>query len=221
MKLSTFIRLNPISFIVPSLRLGSHKFAKLLNDKLLDSIVVDSVPDENENEILIIVPKNQEIFTELLPNKFLNRAYKTYPKSIIVVIGFDMMVKIYNIFEHMKSISKYNIPLLYSPLLESSVEFDFKLVNRHSYEDSLLFNKGENNIHITTPMDFSEVISKILDNNNEPMYNIFCYYWNISREKSTYENLITYFNKVVDFYAKITTNDGKQLKFIDGEFIVI
>lgn len=215
-----FIKISTISFVVPSMRLSSSKFANLLNERLLNSRVTYDLPDENMSDILIIVPTNAKVFEDILPSSYLNKNYTKYPHSIIVVLGFDVMIKISHIFEHIKAVSMYNIPVLYSPILETDIEFDFKLVNKTSYEESLLYNKGEGKIHITDPNTFNTQISKMLNRSSDSMYTIYCYYLDKTNEKDVYKKKIKYFNEVVNFYSKLIRSEGKELKMLDNDFVV-
>lgn len=221
MLFSEFIKINRISIIVPSMRLSSHRFASLINDKLSNSFVSDNIPEENDSDILIIVPTNEQIFRELHHSKLTKKNYKKFPTSIVIVLGFDMMVKINDIFNNMVILSNYKIPVLYSPMLESIVEVQFKLIDRKSYNDSLIFNKSDENIHLTNPHNFNNSLSVMLDENNQEKYMIHCYYTNGTNEKQLWKDKIEVFDNIMSLYSKLTLNDGKQLILEDNELLTI
>lgn len=199
------------------MKLGSYRFAELLSKNLVNSRVVEKVPYDNENDILIIVPTSHHVFNKLHHSHFTRLKYKKFPKSIIIVIGFDIMIKINNIFNDMKVLSNYKIPIIYSPILESEVDVRFQLIKSDNYDNSLSFNNHDNDIHILNPDDFNVTLRSLFDSNDN--YNIFCYYSN-ELEKNKFQEHIRYYNNIIQFYKRLISSDGKQLNNNDNKLVI-
>ena len=107
----TFIRKYPISFLMPSMKLQSYRYAEYLQQFLFDSHLSLDIPDQNNKDILIIVPTRSTTFEEMHHSTFLNKNYEKFPKSIIIIVGFDNLISMINPFDFMSVLSSYKIPI--------------------------------------------------------------------------------------------------------------
>lgn len=213
MLLSDFIKINPITMIVPSIKLESYNFGELLLQKLNNSSLSYDIPEENKNDIMIIVPTKGSTFNEIHHSSFINRNYEKFPKSIIFICGFDQLITIPKAFNYLRSLKYYKIPIIYSSILEQLVEINIKLLSDNYYQDSLIFN--DKAIHVTNINLLSSTLkSALVDSRSQ--YNIFCYYHSY---KDDWETLINYYNQVIDFYIKLMTSNGAVLSY-DGKLTV-
>lgn len=213
------LRHHSIIFIVPSMKLNSYRFGEFLKEFFTDVNLSKDLPTTNKNETIIIVPTNSKTFEELLYSNFSKRSYEKFPKSIIVIIGFDVLLNISFPFEYISLLNQYNVPLIYSSINENNISIKIKMVNINSYENSLIYNSNNETVHITNYSDFNNIITDMITGNSESNYDIYCYY--DDNNKNQWNEVIKKYEDVVKFYKKIIFSSGKKLDLEKGKLVLV
>lgn len=218
--LEDFLKYYSIIFIVTGMRINSYRYGTFIQSFLDNSNLSYDIPEENNNNsILIIVPTKGSTFEELHHLNFTRRKYNKIPRNIIVILGFDNLVKMINPFEWMKLLNNYKIPIIYSSIEDYQINIKIELVSVYDYENSLLFNKNNETLHIVNYQQFREKVTELLYKSIDVNLKIYCYY-NDNLNQEQWEKELEEFNKVIDFYRRLISSDGKILVLKDNSIYV-
>lgn len=220
---SDFINKYRICFIVPSMKIQSYRYGEYLQKFLPNSNLCNDVPDYNDKDIIIIVPTKSNTFENIHHSIFLTRKYKKFPKSIIIVVGFDSLISMDNSFDFMSILSSYKIPILYTSINDERVIIDIKLTDINDYKDCVNYNKYKEDIviHIIDNNEFIKKIKELLLNNNgRDNYLIYCYY-NGNDSKNKWMKIINNYLKIIDFFYDIMSSGNMELKIKNDRLIIM
>lgn len=218
----TFIKKFPICFIVPSMKLKSYRYGEYIHKFLPDSHLSIDVPETNNKEILIIVPTKSSSFEELHHLNFLEKNYEKFPRSIIVIIGFDNLISMINPFDFMGILHQYRIPLLYSSINDERIVIDIKLTDFNDYQDSVNYTKDNGNmtLHVIHHEEFIDNLKSMNFEKSSNIYSIYCYYSN-EADKQKWIEIIDRYIKVYEFFYKLMSSDALELKIENNMLMVI
>ena len=222
MEFNIFIKKYPISFLIPSMKLQSYRYAEYLQQFLTDSHLSVDIPDQNNKDILIIIPTKSTTFEEIHHSIFLMKNYEKFPKSIIIIVGFDNLISMINPFDFMSVLSSYKIPILYSSINDERIIIDIKLSHLNDYEDCINYtiDNKDTIFHIIHYNEFINNIKRIIKTKNTNNYFIYCYYSN-ENDKNEWIKIIDRYMKIVEFFYSILSSENMELKIKNNGLIVI
>lgn len=208
--LKDFLKYYSIIFIIPGMRINSYRYGSFIKSFLDDSNLSYDIPKENNNSTLIIVPTKGKTFEELHHLKFINRGFNKIPRNIIVIIGIDNLTNIVNPFEWMKLLNNYRIPIIYSSIEDYQIEINIELVSFQDYDNSVIFNRNNESLHIIDYQEFRNRVIDLIYNSFEMKLKIYCYYSD-ELSKDEWRKELEEFNRIIDFYKRVNLSDGKIL----------
>lgn len=229
-KFQDFLKRYKITFVVCELKINSENACNFIRDCILNFDVkteenkvkiLTELPECNESDYLIINLNNNFDFEELTHKKFLSRNYTKYPNGIIIVLTFENLVDIESPFLKMQSLTIYKIPILYFSVSDQNTNFEFNMINKEFYDDSLKINPPDDSryLHISNLMTFKyKIIQKLTDLPiDTEKLEIFCYY--TDENKSEWIKIIKKYNEIQNFYKSVM--NGKMLRYNNNEICVI
>lgn len=219
LNLKDFVKKYPIIFVVPSMNLSVYRYGEYLQTFLDNSNLSNDLPENNTKDILICIPTKNKTFEELHHSNFLKRNYEKFPKTIIVVIGFDNLIDMKNHFKWMFILSDYQIPLLYTSINNERISIDIKLIHLDNYEDSINYMKGIDAVHIIHKTVFNDRLKKLLTTSSSSNYKIFCYYSNTD-DLNEWNKIINNYVDITEFYSNIIMSQGKEL-YVENDGLYI
>lgn len=188
MHLLDFLKHYKITFVLSNPHIDTYRVAEYIKEKLGGCNLSYDIPDENNSEIMIIVPTNGQTINRLHHNNFLRNNFLKFPKSIIVVLGFKELLQMN--LSYFDSLSEYKIPFLYFNPLNRDFNLEIELVSIESYNTSLEYNKDNNVVHA---LNFETFIDSI-DKTNK----IYCYY--TSENEELWKLFIERYTKIISMY---------------------
>lgn len=217
---SKFLLHYPITIVLLPLGEDEYKVGEFIMENINANSVSfkDSIPDENESDVLIINCRSSITFQELHHQNFLNRKYTKFPTKIIILLSvYNLLVMDYPL-QYLSILSKYNIPILFSNIYNPNINFDIISVRDNSLTDSVikLYENGEGCL-IGTREDIIKTIRLIIDKGRSN--SIIIKYADKDVEMIT--DFMENKNRVFIFYNSVLNSDGKVLDYNAGELVVL
>lgn len=215
-----FLLHYPITIILLPLGEDEYKVGEFIMENVnADSVSFrDSIPDENEADVLIINCRSSVTFKELHHQHFLKRKYTKFPTKIIILLSvYNLLAMDYSL-QYLSILSKYNIPILFSNIYNPNIKFDIISIRDRSLTDSVikLYENGEGCL-FGTREEIVETIRSIID--EHAANSIIIKYADKDVEMIT--DFMENKNRVFIFYNSVLNSDGKVLDYNAGELVVL
>uniref|UniRef100_A0A6C0BDD5 Uncharacterized protein n=1 Tax=viral metagenome TaxID=1070528 RepID=A0A6C0BDD5_9ZZZZ len=215
-----FIKHYPIVFVLGTMKIDSLQLASFIANNLGIKDFHTQLPDDNNDDYIIISPNNVLIFDEIIHTRLTKRPYKKFPKGIVIVLSFDNLVDMEAPFIEIKILTEYKIPILYCTICDENTNYKTKLLDVKYYNESLILNDSESQIHIKNPDEFKSMMKEKLANkvNISNKIEIYCYFNQINKDR--WLHFLKIFESIEYFYFRVTNSNCKILDFEDDQLIV-
>lgn len=215
-----FLLHYPISIIFLPLGEDENKVGNFIKENIGVSSVIltNSIPDQNESDILIIICKNSNTFQELQHQNFIKRKYNKFPTKIIIILSVCNLLIMDHPLQYLTVLSKYKIPILFCNIYNSNVNINIVTVRDCLLDESIIkiYENGEG-CKIENIVDIVETIRSIIEECKSN--NIIIRY--CDKDTQMIKEFIDNKNEVFSLYNSILNSSGKVLDFISGELIVL
>lgn len=213
MNLTEFLKYYRIVFLIPGIKLNSLTFAEFIKSKLPRSSIYFDLPEENQSEIIIVIPTKESTFGDLHHTSFLERNYKVMPKSIIFICGFDRLLSMFNFKEWLGILTHYKIPVLHSRIANLGFDSSTELLSIELYKHAYEYYHGAT--IITEPRKFIDVVRSTILDKSKNSVKFMCFYQN-NEQKEAFIKAIEHYDDLLLFYMQINSSSSAALDLDDN-----